>query len=199
MIKALAKDGRVVRLKTDDSQPDGWESIKLRSCPIGHALRQQGYGEDRLKYPMGRKHWEPLTGGDKSLRGRDEWVHISWDEALDYVAAELGHAKKEYGNRSILYMNDTKTDIEMAKELAARLDIDTNGIFPKTEEQLWFEQMAGVSVIQEDGSFKPVVTMTEEGINRYNADYQPQEGEIGFEELSGKGARTVTRAEGDRF
>lgn len=44
MIKALAKDGRVVRLKTDDSQPDDWEPLKLRSCPIGHALRQQGSG-----------------------------------------------------------------------------------------------------------------------------------------------------------
>lgn len=43
-MKALAKDGRIVRLKTDDSQPDGWEPLKLRSCPIGHALRQQGSG-----------------------------------------------------------------------------------------------------------------------------------------------------------
>ncbi|MDY2625365.1 MAG: hypothetical protein SOV74_03485 [Coriobacteriales bacterium] len=114
------------------------------------------------------------------------------------MAAELGHAKKGYGNRSILYMYDTRTGIEMAKELAARLDIDTSDIFPKTEEQLWYEQMAGVSVIQEDGSFKPVVTVTEEGINRYNAEYRSQEGEIGFEELIGKGAYTVTRAEGDR-
>lgn len=53
---------------------------------------------------MKRKHWEPLTGGDKSLRGRDEWERISWDEALDYVAAELKNAKEKYGNKSILYM-----------------------------------------------------------------------------------------------
>lgn len=72
---------------------------------MGYAMRQQVYGEDRLKFPMKRKHWKPLTGGDKSLRGRDEWVRIAWDEALDAIAAELQHVKDEYGNRSIFYMN----------------------------------------------------------------------------------------------
>ncbi len=47
---------------------------------------------DRLKYPMRRKHWAP-GGGDKSLRGKDEWVRISWDEALDIVVSELKRIK----------------------------------------------------------------------------------------------------------
>jgi anaerobic dimethyl sulfoxide reductase subunit A len=72
---------------------------------MGHAMRQQIFGPDRLKYPIKRKNWAPLTGGDRSLRGRDEWVRISWDEALDAIAAELKHAKETWGNRSIFYMN----------------------------------------------------------------------------------------------
>lgn len=101
--KALVVDGVVIRQKTDDTHPDTPDYPQQRSCPRGRSQRQQCFGADRLKYPMKRKHWEPLTGGDKSLRGRDEWERISWDEALDYVAAELKHARETYGDRSILH------------------------------------------------------------------------------------------------
>ncbi len=104
-VKVLVKDGKVLRTKTDDTHPDSWEWPQSRSCAMGHAMRQQIFGPDRLQYPMKRKHWQPFTGGDKSLRGKDEWVRISWDEALDAIAAELKHAKENYGNRSIFYMN----------------------------------------------------------------------------------------------
>lgn len=104
-VKVLVKDGVVVRSKTDDTHPDSWEHPQSRSCALGHAMRQQIYGEDRLKTPMKRKHWEPHTGGDKSLRGKDEWVPISWDEALDIVADEITYARETYGNRSIFFNN----------------------------------------------------------------------------------------------
>jgi anaerobic dimethyl sulfoxide reductase subunit A len=51
---------------------------------------------------MKRTHWEP-GGGDKSLRGKDTWERISWEEALDYIANELKRVKEQYGNHSILY------------------------------------------------------------------------------------------------
>src|SRR3546814_17123872 len=50
---------------------------------------------------MIRKHWEP-GGGNKALRGRDEWIRISWDEALDILASELKRVKETYGNEAIL-------------------------------------------------------------------------------------------------
>ncbi|WP_221688318.1 molybdopterin-dependent oxidoreductase [Gordonibacter massiliensis (ex Traore et al. 2017)] len=103
--KVLVKDGVVLRQKTDDTHEDSWDWPQSRGCLRGRSTQQQVFGADRLKYPMKRKHWEPLTGGDKSLRGRDEWVRISWDEALDAIAAELKNAKEKYGNRSILYLN----------------------------------------------------------------------------------------------
>lgn len=99
--KALVVDGVVVRQKTDDTHPDSPDFPQQRGCHRGRSQRHQVFGPDRLKYPMKRKHWEP-GGGRKELRGRDEWVRISWDEALDLVAAELKRIKETYGNKSIL-------------------------------------------------------------------------------------------------
>lgn len=96
------KDGILLRTKSDDEGEDTLDRPQRRRCPRGRASRQTIWGPGRLKYPMKRKHWEPFTGGDKSLRGRDEWVRISWDEAFDIVAAELQHAIDNYGNESIL-------------------------------------------------------------------------------------------------
>lgn len=98
--KALVVGGVVVRQKTDDTHPDSPDFPQQRGCGRGRSQRHQVFGVDRLKYPMKRKNWEP-GGGKKELRGKDEWVRISWDEALDTVASELKRIKSEYGNESI--------------------------------------------------------------------------------------------------
>lgn len=115
--KVLVKDGIVIRQKTDDSHPDSPEYLQQRSCPRGHSQRMQVLGEDRLRYPMKRKHWEPLTGGDRNLRGEDEWERISWDEALDYIAAEIKNVKEKYGNRAIYKPDCTGDGDEIARVL----------------------------------------------------------------------------------
>lgn len=101
--KALVVDGVVIRQKTDDTHEDSPDYPQQRGCLRGRAQRQQVFGADRLKYPMKRKHWQP-GGGDKSLRGKDEWERISWDEAFNFIADELKRVKKDYGNRSILHI-----------------------------------------------------------------------------------------------
>jgi anaerobic dimethyl sulfoxide reductase subunit A len=99
--KAYVEDGVVVRMGTDDTIEDSWNKPQLRACARGQSLRLWLLGADRLKYPMKRKHWEP-GGGRKELRGKDEWVRISWDEALDILAGELKRVKENYGNTAIL-------------------------------------------------------------------------------------------------
>ncbi|HYF78998.1 MAG TPA: molybdopterin-dependent oxidoreductase, partial [Symbiobacteriaceae bacterium] len=99
--KALVKDGMVIRQKTDDTHADSPDYPQQRACARGRSQRQQVLGADRLKYPMKRKNWEP-GGGKKELRGRDEWVRISWDEALDIVASEIKRIKEKHGNESIM-------------------------------------------------------------------------------------------------
>src|SRR3546814_19960896 len=66
---------RSVRRGTDDTVEDSWNRPQLRACALGQSLRLWLLGADRLKYPMIRKHWEP-GGGNKALRGRDEWIRI---------------------------------------------------------------------------------------------------------------------------
>jgi len=99
--KAYVVDGVVVRQKTDDTHPDSADYPQQRGCVRGRAQRKQVFAADRLKYPMKRKNWEP-GGGNKELRGQDEWVRISWDEALDIVSSEIKRITDKYGNRSIL-------------------------------------------------------------------------------------------------
>jgi len=98
---ALVQDGIVLRQKTDDTHPDSPNFPQQRACQRGHSQQWQVLGADRLKYPMKRKNWEP-GGGKKELRGRDDWVRISWDEALDILASELTRIREKYGDTAIL-------------------------------------------------------------------------------------------------
>jgi anaerobic dimethyl sulfoxide reductase subunit A len=99
---AYVEDGVVTRQKTDDTHPDSPDYPQQRGCARGRSQRQRVYGADRLKYPMKRAHWQP-GGGDKSLRGKDTWVRISWDEALDIVVSEYKRITAKYGAGSVLW------------------------------------------------------------------------------------------------
>ncbi len=99
-LKALVVNDKVLRLKTDDTHADTPDYPQQRACVRGRSQRKQVFAADRLKYPMRRKHWSP-GGGDKSLRGKDEWVRISWDEALTTIVSELNRVKNQFGNESI--------------------------------------------------------------------------------------------------
>lgn len=118
LIKALVRDGEVLRMKTDDVYPDSWERPQVRSCPMGHAMHKQVLGEDRLLHPIKRKHYS-LEAPHGELRGIDEWERISWDEALDIFAAALKKAKAEHGNESIVYMNMTNLEGYLGGVLSA--------------------------------------------------------------------------------
>lgn len=104
--RSLVVDGKVVRQKTDDSHADTPDYPQQRGCPRGRMLRKAMTGRDRLEYPLRRKHWHPGgTDANGQLRGRDEWVRISWEEALDTVASEVTRIKESYGSKSILATN----------------------------------------------------------------------------------------------
>jgi anaerobic dimethyl sulfoxide reductase subunit A len=98
---AYVVDGVVTRQKTDDTHPDSPDYPQQRGCARGRSQRHRVFGADRIKYPMKRANWAP-GGGDKSLRGRDEWVRISWDEALNIVTSEIKRISDTYGPSAFL-------------------------------------------------------------------------------------------------
>jgi anaerobic dimethyl sulfoxide reductase subunit A len=106
VIKAVVRDygtpgATIVRIETDD-QPDVPGKWQLRACARGRAIRKQVYAPERVKYPMKRKHWSPGGGANvhPELRGRDEWVRISWEEAASLIADEMTRIKGAYGNEA---------------------------------------------------------------------------------------------------
>jgi anaerobic dimethyl sulfoxide reductase subunit A len=138
---ALVQDGVVIRQKTDDTHPDSPDYHQQRGCARGRSQRHQVFGADRLKYPMKRAHWTP-GGGDKSLRGKDEWVRISWDEALSSVASELKRIKDTYGNKSIFYPQFAVSQVVNAYGGAlAAWGVSSEGAWPAV-----YELMAGYMI-----------------------------------------------------
>lgn len=60
-------------------------------CVMGAATPELVYGPDRLRYPLKRI----------GERGQGRWERISWDEALDGIAARLKEISGKYGSSSI--------------------------------------------------------------------------------------------------
>jgi anaerobic dimethyl sulfoxide reductase subunit A len=91
VVNAHVQDGRIVRISTD---PRRWtpEMPPLTACVRGFGALERVYHPDRLTYPLRR------TGP----RGSGQWTRVSWDEALDEIAAELRRVRDAYGPAAIL-------------------------------------------------------------------------------------------------
>lgn len=55
----------------------------------------------RVARPAVRRGWLEHGPGPAGTRGREEFVELDWDEALDLVAAELDRVRREHGNQAI--------------------------------------------------------------------------------------------------
>lgn len=88
------RDGEAHGLRALPEDPD--------PSPIGLAM-WEAYGSPlRVQRPAVRRSWlEHGPGAAPELRGREPFVEIAWDEALDLVAGEIARVKREHGNGAI--------------------------------------------------------------------------------------------------
>lgn len=88
-LKTIVKDGRIVRTEkviySDPEKPDG------HICQKGCLAGRQPYDPKRLTKPLKR-------AGE---RGEGKWEEISWDQALDEIAAKLNEISEKYGPESV--------------------------------------------------------------------------------------------------
>lgn len=90
LLIAHVQDGRITRLDADD-RPDSLAAPQLRACVRGRAYLRRQYHPDRLLHPLKR------TGP----RGRGDFAVISWEAALDTLAAQFERIKSQYGNSAL--------------------------------------------------------------------------------------------------
>lgn len=81
------KNGKVIKVKGDPASPmnKGWMCVKGVMTP------EIANHPDRLRYPLRRK----------GERGSGEWERISWDCAINEIAAKIDKFRKDSGSESI--------------------------------------------------------------------------------------------------
>lgn len=92
-VKTIVRGGEFIGVKPfKDEYP----------IPMIRALADRVNAQNRVKYPMVREGY--LKYGyksDKSKRGSDRFVRVSWEKALELVVKELQRVKDRYGNAAI--------------------------------------------------------------------------------------------------
>jgi molybdopterin guanine dinucleotide-containing S/N-oxide reductase-like protein len=109
------KDGKVIRMRPivyDETDAPGWTieangkkySPLRKACVASFSLTERArlYSDDRIKYPLKRKDFDPSGDRHPETRGKSEYDRISWDEALDMVSVEMKRIREKYGPAAIM-------------------------------------------------------------------------------------------------
>mgnify|MGYP001248712719 CR=1 FL=1 len=91
---AETHDGKLLQVgdHPEDPNPSG----------INRNIVSGVYGKARIRRPAVRQSYlEHGPGNHDNLRGKEKFVEVDWDVALDLVARELTRVKKHYGNQAI--------------------------------------------------------------------------------------------------
>ena len=91
---AEVEDGRIVGVRPFERDPDPSHLI--------NAIPASVHSKSRIAQPMVREGWLKHGPGNGEGRGREPFVPVSWDKALDLVAAEIGRVRREHGNAAIM-------------------------------------------------------------------------------------------------
>ncbi|OOH85019.1 trimethylamine N-oxide reductase I catalytic subunit [Pasteurellaceae bacterium 15-036681] len=89
-IRAKIVNGRVAEVRPFEYDKYPTEMI--------NGIKGLIYSESRIRYPMVRLDWlKNRHNSDKTQRGDNRFVRVTWDEALDLFYAELERIQKEFG------------------------------------------------------------------------------------------------------
>src|SRR5262249_58572353 len=95
---AEVEDGRVVGVRPFEHDPD--------PSPMIQAVPAAVHSPTRIAQPMVRegwlKHGRGHSRGFGDGRGREPFVPVSWERALDLVAGELARARDAHGHAAIM-------------------------------------------------------------------------------------------------
>ena len=84
---AHVRDGRLWKITGNPADP----LSRGRLCPRGTGGIGAHFDPDRLRAPLMRKN----------ARGGEQWIEVTWDEALQYIAERLLKIKADYGPEAL--------------------------------------------------------------------------------------------------
>ncbi len=93
-LRLHVRDDEVYWVETDNTGEDVYGNHQVRACLRGRSIRRRINHPDRLNYPMKRV----------GKRGEGKFERITWEEALDTIAASLRSVVEKYGNEAV-YIN----------------------------------------------------------------------------------------------
>lgn len=91
---AEVEDGRVVGVRPFEHDPDPSRLIEAIPAAVHSPIR--------IAQPMVREGWLARGIASGAGRGREPFVPVSWERALDLAAGELARVKSEHGNSAIM-------------------------------------------------------------------------------------------------
>ena len=91
---AEVENGRIVGVRPFEHDPDPSELIEAIPAAV--------YSPTRIAQPMVREGWLADGRGSGAGRGKEPFVPVSWERALDLVAGELARVKRDHGNQAIM-------------------------------------------------------------------------------------------------
>lgn len=95
MLKLTIKDGKII-----NSEP--YQKVSEIENSLQHYTDELVYAKDRVKYPMVRKSYLKDPNNPKpELRGSDEWVRVSYNDAIKLISTQLKKTRKEKGPQGV--------------------------------------------------------------------------------------------------
>jgi biotin/methionine sulfoxide reductase len=91
---AVVENGRVIGVKPFELDPDPSRLIEAIPAAVHSPLR--------IAQPMVRQGWRAGGGGGGAGRGREPFVPVTWERALELVAGELDRVRRFYGPSGIM-------------------------------------------------------------------------------------------------
>jgi len=142
VVNAHVANGRMLRVTTD-ARPWNPDHAPLRACARGVGQIERTYHPERLTHPMRRV----------GPRGSGQFERISWDEALDTVAAELLRVRATYGNAAILDGSRSGSTSLLHGRAAAQRFLNMFG----GATQLWSNMSCEAEIFAVRATFGPAV------------------------------------------
>ncbi len=104
------------------------------------------HSKSRIAQPMVREGWLKHGPGPSEGRGREPFVPVSWDKALDLVAGEIERVRREHGNAAIMGGSQGWSSAGLFHEARVQLHrfLAAGGRLRRSGDELQLRRGAGV-------------------------------------------------------